>query len=435
MKLKWKPSLNRFMHNDKVMIVLSLIIAVILWAVVMDNVGSDSTTTLRVPVNVSLTNPIAQEKGLQVITKSLEQVEVVIEGPYFQLSGVKEEDLDVRVNTSNIFSAGYYELQVEVSRVGTKNFSIAEIKPSLIRLQCDFWEGPKAFAIETDISGLSVPDETQYRLGEPQLDASLAGGMVTVQGPKSVVDQIAVIQAKVPAREEISDTRVYQAPLAALDAHGNQVDLELCTLSHSSVTVTVPVLEYRRVDFQYTLKNVPAAFANRPDFVKISPSFVELWGPPDTIQRYADSIQDLGIFDFDHILPVYADRTIQLNTPASIRVVDGTTAVTVDFDLDGFSSRLFNMTLTQDNVEILNQPAGRDVRIPQTRLNGIRICGPAEILEDIDVSDLRVVLDMQGSTAVGASPFPARIRVKGRSNVWAYYGDEASGYELYVTVQ
>lgn len=435
MKLKWNFSLNKLMHNDKIMIVLSLIIAVILWAVVMDNVGSDSTKTIRVPVDVSLTNPIAQEKGLRVITQSLEQVEVVIEGPYFQLSGVKEEDLEVRVNTSNIFSQGYYELQVEVSRVGTKNFTIAEIKPSLIKLQCDFWEGPKEFAIRTNIQGLSVTDESRYRLGDPQLDASLTGGKITVEGPKSVVDQIAVIEARVSAKEAISDTQVYEAPLVAYDDAGDVVNLEQCVLSHTAVTVTVPVLEYRRVDFQYTLKNLPAAFASREDFVKVTPSFVELWGPPDTIQQYADSIQNLGVFDFDHLLPAYADKTIQLNPPAAIKVMDGTTAVTVDFDLDGFSSRIFNLTLTQNNVEILNQPEGRDVRIPQTLLTGIRICGRESVLDSIQESDLLVTLDMQGSTTVGASLYEARVTVKGRGDVWAYYGDEAAGYELYVTVQ
>ncbi len=435
MKLKWNFSLNKLMHNDKVMIVLSLIIAIILWAVVMDNVGSDSTTTIRVPVDVSLTNPIAQENGLRVITQSLEQVEVVIEGPYFQISGVKAEDLEARVNTSNIFSAGYYELQVEVSRVGTKNFTIAEIKPSLISLQCDFWEGPKEFTVQPNVQGLSVTDESRYRLGDPQLDASLAEGKITVEGPKSVVDQIAVIQAKVSAEEAISDTQVYEAPLVAYDAAGSEVNLEQCVLSHTAVTVTVPVLEYRRVDFQYTLKNVPAAFENQADFVTVTPSFVELWGPPDTIQQYVDSIQNLGTFDFDHILPAYADRTIQLNTPSSIRVMDGTTAVTVDFDLDGFSSRVFNLTLTQSNVEILNQPEGRDVRIPQTLLTGIRICGSESALDSIEESDLMVTLDMQGSTTVGASPYEVRVTVKGRNDVWAYYGDEAAGYELYVTVQ
>ena len=52
MKLKWNFSLNKLMHNDKIMIVLSLIIAVILWAVVMDNVGSDSTKTILGAVDV-----------------------------------------------------------------------------------------------------------------------------------------------------------------------------------------------------------------------------------------------------------------------------------------------------------------------------------------------------------------------------------------------
>ena len=435
MKLKWNFSLHKLMHNDKVMVVLSLVIAIILWAVVMDNMGSNSTTTLEVPVSVSLTNPIAQEKDLRVITQSLEKVEVVIEGPYFQISGVQEKDIDVKVNTSNIFTQGYYELQVEVSRIGTKNFTIAEIKPSVINLQCDFWEGPREFAIETNIDGLSVTDETRYRLGDPQLDASLTNGKVTIEGPKSVVDQIAFIQAKVSAQAAISDTQVYEAPLIAYDADGNEVNLEQCILSHTSVTVTVPVLEYRRVDFQYELKNVSAAFANRMDFITVTPTFVELWGPPDTIQQYADGIQNLGTFDFNHILPTYADRTIPLNAPASVKVMDGTVAVTVDFDLDGFTSRVFNLNLTSANVEILHPPEGKDVRIPQTLLTGIRLCGPEKILDSIQESDLLVTLDMQGSTAVGASQYEVQVTVKGHNNVWAYYGEEADGYELYVTVQ
>ena len=74
MKLKWKFSLDKWLRNDKVMIVVSLIIAIILWAVVLDNAAFEGDKVVEIPVNVSLTNPIAKEKDLRIITQSLETV-------------------------------------------------------------------------------------------------------------------------------------------------------------------------------------------------------------------------------------------------------------------------------------------------------------------------------------------------------------------------
>lgn len=435
MKLKWKFSLDKWLRNDKVMIVVSLIIAIILWAVVLDNAAFEGDKVVEIPVNVSLTNPIAKEKDLRIITQSLETVKVTVTGPYFQVSSIREEDIELRINTSSIYTAGYYQLQIEAAKVGNKKFTIESLSSGTIGLQCDFWEGAKEFAVQTDISGITVTDEGRYRLGDPQLDASLAGGIVTVAGPKAVVDQIVSIVARVSHTGAIADTQVYEAPLIALDQTGNELDLEQCEISNSTVTVTVPVLEYRRVDFQYSLEHVPAAYANRTGFLTVTPAFVELWGPPDTIQQFADSIQNLGVFDFDHLTPANADRTISLNVPSAVKVIDGSTAVTVDFDMDGFATRTFDLTLSESNLEILNQPEGKEIRVPQPLLTGIQICGPERVLSSIKESDLRVTLDMKGNTASGASRYEARVTVRGRNDVWTYYGEDAAGYELYITVQ
>ena len=103
--------------------------------------------------------------------------------------------------------------------------------------------------------------------------------------------------------------------------------------------------------------------------------------------------------------------------------------------MDGFATRTFDLTLSESNLEILNQPEGKEIRVPQPLLTGIQICGPERVLSSIKESDLRVTLDMKGNTASGASRYEARVTVRGRNDVWTYYGEDAAGYELYITVQ
>ena len=437
-----KFSLNKLMHNDRLMIIFSLIVAVVLWATIVNGAGSEKTSTISVPVAVNLSNPVAQEKGLQVISPSADDpvtVNVTVKGQLWLLAGIKEGDITVTANTAGIYEPGNYTVDLTY-KSNKSSVEIVGVSPETIMINCDYWQGPKEYTVHPIVSGVSVPDTEKYMLGEPVVDtAVLPGGKITIEGPKSITDRIAKVAAVVMAdEEELTNTKVYEAQIKAYDINDAEItELNQCKLSTETVSVTVPVLEYHEVKFTYELENVPKAL-DRPGLVKVTPPTIEFWAPPDTAAEFAERIENLGTFDFDNIRAENATITHVLDIPQSVQVTDGVSAVEVKFNIASYTYRTFELSLDEalSNLTVLNPPEGREYSIPQPLISNIRIYGPAASLNSITVDDLMATVDMQGNSTPGPSSYEVRITVKGHDDVWVYYGaGDVDGYSMYITVK
>ena len=101
----------------------------------------------------------------------------------------------------------------------------------------------------------------------------------------------------------------------------------------------------------------------------------------------------------------------------------------------GFSSKTMELTVTEDNVELLNKPA-QAVSYYRNKLTDIRIMGNSTTLRKLKESDLYLIVDMKGNSTAGATLYKARIGIKNYKDVWVYYGEEGSnGIDFYVTVE
>ena len=99
MKLKGKLSLNKLMHNDRLMILFSLVAAIAIWAVIINGQSQEDTRIIsNVPVSVTLTNQTAQDNGLRVINTGTGQrtVKVKVKGRRWQLVGLTTDDIVAR---------------------------------------------------------------------------------------------------------------------------------------------------------------------------------------------------------------------------------------------------------------------------------------------------------------------------------------------------
>ena len=434
-----KFSLNKLMHNDRLMIIFSLIVAVVLWATVVNGAGSEQTKEITVPVGVTLSNPLAVEKDLRVIDGREQSVTVTVKGQLWILAGRKEGDITVTATTSGIYEQGNHTVAL-VAKSNNSSVEIVSVSPETIVISCDYWQEAKEYTVHPLVSGITVPDAEKYMQGEPAVDnAVLPNGKITIAGPKSITDRIARVAAVVTADEELTDTKVFEAQIKAYDVNNVEItELNKCELSTDRVSVTVPILEYHKVDFTYQLENVPEALKNRAGFVTLTPPSIEFWAPPATAQDLADRLQDLGTFDFDNIRAENSTITHALDIPSGVQVTDGVSAVEIKFDVSSFTYRTFELTLDESlsNLTVLNPPAGREYSIPQPLISNIRIYGPASSLNTIKATDLVATVDMQGNSTPGPTSYEVRISVRGYDDVWVYYGEgEANGYSMYITVK
>ena len=78
--MKNKFSLNDLLHKDRLMMVVSLVVALVVWALVSFGPGNVQTRTITTTVTVDLTDTSVGYNDLRVIGENTFTVNVVVEG-------------------------------------------------------------------------------------------------------------------------------------------------------------------------------------------------------------------------------------------------------------------------------------------------------------------------------------------------------------------
>lgn len=438
--MKQKTSMGSLLHNDRLMFILSLLLAIVVWAVVVYGPSNEQERTISgVPVTVSLGAYAADELNLKILDEQNLTASVTVYGRRSVVGKLTAQDILLTVDTSSVISPGSYSgLSLRASKNGQlTDFDIVSWDPATTNLTCDIWT-EATFVVSADIPGIVSADETKYQLGTPLIaNDSMDNGSITITGPKTEIDRIASVIAVVEDEASLSATRVFDATLKALDAEGNEADIPHCTMNaeNAPVTVTVPILFYRRVDLAYHLKNAPTAYAENARLVTFSPSYLELWGAEENIDAFVTQLEGLCTFDFDNLTSDNLRQELKMQVPDTLKILGGIDTIGVTFNLQNISVKRLNLKLTDSNVQVINRPAGVTVRPAETTLNNITLYGPASVIRQIQTSDLRVVIDVANDTVSGQKTLITRITVPQYPGVWVYYGEAASGYNLLATLE
>lgn len=438
--MKRKYSLNRLLHNNKLMMAVSVILAVVIWVmVVYDSNNIETRTISNVTANLDLANTYAGNDGLVIFEGASQQVDVSVSGPRGVIYKLSASDVLITGDYSAIRDAGTWDVKLVPSRNSSiTDYSILSVNPTTVSIFCDY-ASTAEFRVKADISGLSV-DDPDTQLGTPVIEAvGMTDNTLTVHGPKSEVSRIASLVARVDKTETVTDVTTYDARLVALDEDGNEVDTKHCTfagLTGNTVKVTVPLLVRRTVTFDYTLANVPSALRSREGFCTVTPASIELLGSPTQLDAAIDSIQNLGTFDFHYINLQDTVHIMDLDLPSGVQVVEGSDTVRVAFDFAGLTSKTMDVTLTAANTSVTNVPDDRTTSVSYKKFTNVQLIGSAASLERITEEDLRGVVDLENDEAVGPLVHPVDIVAPGFDDVWVYYGETASSaYDIVITVQ
>ncbi len=439
--MKGKFSLNALLHNDRLMIICSAIIAVLVWALVTFGPGNIQQSKVLVPLKVDLAGTIVGQNGLRVVGEDEFTIEVSVEGARSTVFKLTEEDFDIRPSLADIQGVGKSEVSLTATKSGkTSGFTINSISPSKITLECDYWT-MSSFMVTADVSSVKLKDEKIQQIGDLSIDSpAIQDGTVKIEGPQAVITRIATVTAKVADGGVIEKTTRFPATLQALDSDGNEVSLEKCHVLQSNsedntVEVTVPVWVQQKVPLTYTLANRPAAVPEA-GLVTLTPPEITLVGEAEALSTAASTIGNLGTVNFDRLKPEDSEITFSLNIPTGIRVLEGNT-VTLALNLKKYTTKTISRQVKGlEDVKVENIPAGKTITLNNQVLSNIVLCGPQAALAKITPNDLTLTLDASSNTGTGSVRYLVRITVPKYQNVWVYYGKEdADMYRLYGTLE
>lgn len=437
--MKKRISLHSLLQNDKLMMIVSLVLAIVIWSLVVygpsNSVEMDIT---GVPVSITLNDYASQTLNLRIVDGANATATVTVRGLRSVVSKLKPQDLTVVADTGNVIKEGTYVLSLRPGAV--EDCSVVKVvgadgTSATVTITCDVWR-EVSYPVEVEMPSVTVADTEKYQFGTPAVSGeAVTEGQVMLAGPKSEISRVQKVVAVIEDRRVISETEVFDATLQARDEQGNVLEsVSFRSAEDGKVSVTVPVMVYRKVSLTPSALHVPSGYANTKNLVTVSPKEIELWGVPSEIDDYIESIQKQIEVDFDQLTPDALTRTVTLQTVDGIRPVNGNETITVKVALSGLSKRTLEVPLSASNFSVINCPAGYTVTTTQTKLPTVTLYGPSRALSRVKVSDVRVVVDMANTATSGQQTVRARLSIANQDTVWAYYGKDSTGIEVLVSV-
>ncbi|MBQ4332558.1 MAG: hypothetical protein IJC33_02120 [Clostridia bacterium] len=423
--MKKRLSFSRLLHHDKLMMVVSLLLAILIWSLVVYGQGNlEEREITGVPVSVTLNDYASETLKLRIVSGANPTATVRVQGTRAELERLSAQDITVTADTGNVIKEGTYVLQIRATSSG--DFSVVGLvgddgTTSTVTITCDVWR-EQSFPITVEMPKLTVTDATQYQFGTPSVSgAAVTEGAVIVAGPKSDINRIARVVANIPDEASISETAVFTADLLAYDAYDRPIDsVSFLQAEDAKVNVTVPVMVYRKVKLNPTINHIPAGYADKEDLFTITPTEVELWGVPSEVDEYIAAIQSQLVMDFDLMTPDDLKKEIVLEAAEGIRLLNGSETLTLKINLSNIHYSIVEVPLTEENVRILNCPEGYTVKVEQNRLPNVRLCGISSKLRRIKPEDIVLVVDVADKIP-GQQEIQARLEL-GEDTVWVCYG-------------
>ncbi len=435
--MKKKFSITHLLNNDKLMMVLSLVLAVLIWALVVYGPSNTEEQVISgVPISVTLNDYASQTLNLRITDGTPPTATVRVRGLRSVVSRLTAKDIIVTADTGNVIKEGTYTLPLRA--VSNGDYTIQSVVGpdgynDTVTISCDVWRETN-LPVTVEMPRLKVTDEKLYQIGTPVVNTTvLRDGLIALSGPRSDVNRVHTVVAVISDEAALKESSVFTALLEARDANGQEIStVEFPQAEDRKVSVTVPVLVYRELALSPTLLHVPAGYHSRTNLVKVSQSKLAVWGVPSELEDYVASLQEQLTVDFDRINGDVLKRTVVLEKKDGIRPVDNDENIVLTINLSDITKRRFDLPIDSDNVTLSNVSAGLTATLTQKTLS-VTICGPTRIVNNLQASDLYVEADLSQYTT-GLQTVSARVLIAGADTVWAYYEDGKSGVDLLVSI-
>ncbi len=244
-------------EKDSSLKVLSILAAIIIWAVVsISQYPTIDKILYNVPIEISLEDTYAQANALNVIAVSDETVTVNISGERGQIGDLKAEDLKVVLDVSNVMMPREYSLSMKVESKSGKSFDVLSIDPPAVTVTFDKIIS-REFEIAPQLENVRIA--SGYMSGDPIVTPAT----VTVTGPQDTVNSITKVCARAALdKGELSSTYEFTANELVLYNNNAVIsdDNNLISFDKNSFAVQLPVYVRQTLPLEVNIINAPENF-------------------------------------------------------------------------------------------------------------------------------------------------------------------------------
>jgi len=358
------------------LLITAFVLAITVWimAVTSSDPSVEKVYPTAIPVEI-----VGQRSDLVITGELPDNVSLTLRAPTSIWTSLTSQKVPVRA-IMDLSGLGEGEFTVPIQiQIGIRPVEIRSYTPRSATVQLQ--------TLETRSFNIRVINQGAVAVGFQSNPAELSETSVLVSGAKSFVGLVSEVRAVVKltdAKTDINQTITLQA----VDANGSVV--KDVSLSPEKITITQKVVErggYRNVVVKVVTNGQPApgfrlssipvypptvtVFSSDPALIDALPGYIET--NPIDLSKKTDSFEE----------------EIGLNLPAGIQVIDDP-SVLVRVEITPI---ITSLSISDVLVEAIGLNTKLEATILPDKVD-IIVSGPLNILESLDLTTLRVLLDL-----------------------------------------
>lgn len=364
------------MKNKLLTACLSVLIAVILWLYVVTVVSPNSDSHYNnVPITVQ-GEAVLQDRGLMIVSGELPDVSLHLEGNRTDLNKINNSNISIGVDVSGIGEPGVYDLTLTqpsfLTDVPNTAITVLSKDPSTVTVEVAR-RASKPVPVDIQYVG-NLPENYMADKENRVLDHEY----VTIAGPQSVVDQIAMAQIQVDL-EDRSGSLSEQYRYTLCNEKGEPVDAQMIVTDVETVNLTLKIVRVKEVALTVAVIDGGGATKNT-SIITLDPKVILVSGS-DALLENLETLEigtvNLGEISGSGVI----DLPIKL--PDGITNETGVNEVKVDIKFPQLSTK----ELTVTNIQPINVPENLDVQIITKQLELV-LRGPKSKLNSVTADNI-----------------------------------------------
>ena len=389
--------LMRWLGSNLTSLILSLLLAVVIWISAVTAANPNVEAELMVPFEVR-----QQASDIAIVDPVPQTVTLKVLAPESIIQSLEEENpLVAYINLADI-SAGTYQFTVQVYIPDQlKPIRVLEQNPEKLQL--------KVSNLISKLLPISIQVEGEPAVGYQTSGLSWEGSSVTITGQDIAVREASIVVGVL----DISDATgsiVRSINLEARNSTGEMVE----GLEISPETVQVTQSISLQGGYRNLAVNVTTQGAVEPGyrFTSITPA------PPTVMVFSADPQLVEGLPGYVNTKPLnlngvdgYLETILELDLPEGITVV-GDPTVLVQVNVTALET---SMLITR-NIEVVGLLPGLNAQVSPEQVS-VRISGPVPVLENLTLRDIRVVVDLT-NLEVGTYTLEPTVEILPADIIW-----------------
>lgn len=417
MALKTKSTKSSLKSNRIGRMILSGVLAVVIWFVLVLTAFPETTVTIKnVPIDFGLAGSYADVAGLSIMNREEATVNVQLNGLRYVIGDYDADDLKVTLNLDSVRASGSYELALNVSSVNGDQFTVTEMEPKTVHVEFDYLV-TKTFSVAdgtltADLS--NVKAQIGYILDADEV--RITPSEVTVSGPKDYVDQITSCVVGFDGEYTFDKSTSSSNTVVSLYSGDAVFENPKITLDTDTFNVLVPVYMKKALPLDVEVQPTHDDFDLSSLSYTINPVGITVRTQDESVANLTEIF--LGYIDLRQVGPGI-NSIFEFTIPKSdlyTDISDNETAEVI-FNLDGYATK--DITIPNSQIHIINVPDGYRCLVEQERIRNVTVVGPADIIEQIDASDVIAQINMLDYNVVaGDQIMTATIFLPNYDNVW-----------------